>query len=120
VRQPSVVMRTSLLKKVGGFRPELPHTADMEMWLRLSLYSDVGYIGGTHQGLYRIHSAGMHRSQFGTVLADLKQVAAASTIAVVATRRRWQGSKSWRLGLVTARRHLKNGTIYDGDDVSGL
>jgi glycosyltransferase involved in cell wall biosynthesis len=77
VRQPSVVMRTSLLKKVGGFRPELPHTADMEMWLRLSLYSDVGYIGGTHQGLYRIHSAGMHRSQFGTVLADLKQVAAA-------------------------------------------
>jgi hypothetical protein len=77
VRQPSVVMRTSVLKKVGGSRPELPHAADMEMWLRLSLYSDVGYIGGTHQGFYRVHSAGMHRSQFGTVLADLTQVAAA-------------------------------------------
>jgi GT2 family glycosyltransferase len=77
VRQPSVVMRTSVLKKVGGFRPELPHTADMEMWLRLSLYSDVGYIGGTDQGFYRVHSAGMHRSQFGTALADLSQVAAA-------------------------------------------
>jgi hypothetical protein len=77
VRQPSVVMRTSVLKKVGSFRPELPHTADMEMWLRLSLYSDVGYIGGTHQGFYRVHSTGMHRSQFGTVLADLSQVATA-------------------------------------------
>ncbi|HVN28078.1 MAG TPA: glycosyltransferase, partial [Candidatus Binataceae bacterium] len=77
VCQPSVVMRTRLLKQVGLFRHELPHTADMEMWLRLSLFGDVGYIGGTHQALYRVHSASMHRSRFGTVLADLSQVASA-------------------------------------------
>jgi glycosyltransferase involved in cell wall biosynthesis len=80
IAQPSVVMRTSILKKVGLFRPELPHTADMEMWLRLSLYADVGYIDGVDQAFYRVHSAGMHRSRFGTVLADLSQVAAAFEI----------------------------------------
>jgi len=77
VQQPTVVMRTSVLKKVGGFRHELPHTADMEMWIRLSLYADVGYIGGSYQGFYRVHSAGMHLSRFGTRLADLSQVTAA-------------------------------------------
>jgi GT2 family glycosyltransferase len=80
VAQPSVVMRTSILKKMGRFNPDLPHTADMEMWLRLSLYADVGYISGVDQAFYRVHSAGMHRSRFGTVLADMSQVAAAFEI----------------------------------------
>lgn len=74
VLQPSVVLRTSMLKRVGRFRRELPHTADMEMWFRLSLCGDVGYIGGSYQALYRVHSAALHRSEFGTDLADLAQV----------------------------------------------
>ena len=80
VLQPSVVMRTSVLKSIGGFHRELVHTADMEMWLRFSLYSDVGYIGGIYQAFYRVHSAGLHLSRFGTVLADLDQVASAFEI----------------------------------------
>ncbi len=77
MRQPEVVMRTSTLKKAGGFRPELPHAADMEMWMRLALHADVGFIDGPHQAFYRDHSAGMHRRQFGTKLADLAQVTSA-------------------------------------------
>jgi len=77
VLQPGVVMRTSVLKKIGGFRHELPHTADMEMWMRLALHGDVGYIGGTYQALYRIHSAGLHKRRYSTRLADLTQVVAA-------------------------------------------
>src|ERR1700688_3253713 len=74
IAQASVVMRTGVLKQVGGFRPELPHAADMEMWLRLALYADVGYVAGSHQAYYRDHPAAMHRRVFGTILADLVQV----------------------------------------------
>ena len=67
-------MRSSLLRKVGGFREELPHTADFEMWMRLALYSDVGYVRGRHQAGYRDHPMGMHHQQFGMTLAELTQV----------------------------------------------
>ena len=77
IRSPEVVMRSSLLRQVGGFRPELPHTADFEMWMRLALHADVGYIAGPHQAYYRDHSASMHRRRFGTALADLAQMQAA-------------------------------------------
>jgi glycosyltransferase involved in cell wall biosynthesis len=77
VRQPAVVVRTSVLKNVGDFRLELPHTADMEMWMRLALHADVGYIAGPDQAFYRDHSAGMHRERFGTERAHIAQVIAA-------------------------------------------
>jgi hypothetical protein len=51
IRSPEVVMRSSLLRQIGGFREELPHTADFELWMRLALYSDVGYVRGPHQAL---------------------------------------------------------------------
>lgn len=40
----SVVMRRSLVERIGGFDPRLYFTLDLEMWLRLSLHSDVGYV----------------------------------------------------------------------------
>ena len=41
---PSVVVRRECIEAVGGFDPSLPFTADWEMWMRLALSSDVGYI----------------------------------------------------------------------------
>jgi glycosyltransferase involved in cell wall biosynthesis len=76
VHAPGGVMRTRWLRELGGFRAELPHTADFEMWMRLALYADIGYVGGVHQAFYRAHAANMHH-EFGTALADLKQVRAA-------------------------------------------
>ena len=74
VFQSSVVMRTSLIKQIGNFHRELPHTADMEMWLRVALCADVGYIGHSYQAYYRSHSAAMHVTRFGSASADLIQV----------------------------------------------
>jgi hypothetical protein len=70
-------MRSRLLRELGGFRKELPHTADLEMWMRLAVHADVGFIVGPHQAYYRDHAGGMHRRQFGTALADLEQFKAA-------------------------------------------
>jgi len=77
IHSPEVVMRTRLLHRLGGFRSELPHTGDLEMWMRLAVHADVGYIAGAHQAYYRDHPRGMHRERFGTTVADLAQFRAA-------------------------------------------
>ncbi len=74
IRSPEVVMRTVLLRRVGGFREELPHSGDLELWMRFALQSDIGYIAGPDQALYRDHTAGMHRAHFAGALADHEQI----------------------------------------------
>jgi glycosyltransferase involved in cell wall biosynthesis len=58
VPTPTAVVRTVLQKHVGGYLAELPHTGDMEMWLRLAAHSSVGAIGAP-QAVYRKHSGNM-------------------------------------------------------------
>ena len=71
ITSPEVVVRTSLQRRVGGYDPLLPHSGDMEMWIRLAAYSDVGYVRGVDQAFYRVHSQNMMKSY--NALADLKQ-----------------------------------------------
>lgn len=71
ISSPEVVVRTSLQRKVGGYDARLPHTGDIEMWLRLAAQADVGYIKGADQAFYRLHSRNMTHSR--TRLIDLKQ-----------------------------------------------
>jgi glycosyltransferase involved in cell wall biosynthesis len=79
----TAVVRTGLQKRLGGYRQELPHTGDMEMWLRFAAHAAVGFISA-HQGVYRLHSANMSTAYYflldGCVtyttngrLADLQQ-----------------------------------------------
>lgn len=55
---PSVIVRTSLQKKVGGYLPDLTHSGDMEMWLRFAAHGPVGFIDAI-QAVYRRHSTNM-------------------------------------------------------------
>jgi glycosyltransferase involved in cell wall biosynthesis len=71
ITSPEVVVRTSVQKRVGGYDLRLPHTADMEMWLRLAAYGDVGYVRGVDQAFYRVHGDSMTTSR--TPLIDLRQ-----------------------------------------------
>src|SRR5262249_53176607 len=68
---PEVVMRTSLLKRLGAFDPRLPHAADMELWMRLAANSDVGFIRGVDQAYYRVHQKNMRQGYAG--LGDLRE-----------------------------------------------
>jgi hypothetical protein len=58
VPAPTAVIRTELQKLVGGYRPELPHTGDMEMWLRLAAHASVGVMNA-YQAAYRRHRSNM-------------------------------------------------------------
>jgi GT2 family glycosyltransferase len=58
VATPAAVVRTSVQKKIGGYRKELPHAGDMEMWLRFAAVSTVGYVNKV-QAYYRMHGQNM-------------------------------------------------------------
>ena len=77
VPTPTAIIRTELQKTVGGYRAELPHAGDMEMWLRLAAHALVGFIEEP-QAVYRRHSGNMSLS-YGkhSPLPDLEQRAAA-------------------------------------------
>lgn len=71
ITSPEVVMRTSVLKRVGAFDPRLPHAADMELWMRLAANSDVGFIRGVDQAYYRLHRENMRKGY--SRLMDLRE-----------------------------------------------
>jgi len=59
---PEVVMRTSVQRQIGEYQVELPHTADMEMWLRAATVADVGRVEGADQAFYRVHPDSLSHS----------------------------------------------------------
>jgi hypothetical protein len=61
---PEVVMRASVQRTIGAYHADLPHSADMEMWMRAAAVSDVGHVDGPDQAYYRVHSANMHLTDF--------------------------------------------------------
>jgi glycosyltransferase involved in cell wall biosynthesis len=77
VDTPTAVVRTALQRQLGGYRKELPHTGDMELWLRLALHADVGFIDAD-QAVYRLHGNNMYLAYRGA--QDLLQRLAAVEI----------------------------------------
>jgi glycosyltransferase involved in cell wall biosynthesis len=69
---PEAIVRTSVLREIGGYRSNLPHAADFELWMRAATVSDVGYVVGADQAYYRNHASNMHHSSFD-VLDDYTQ-----------------------------------------------
>jgi glycosyltransferase involved in cell wall biosynthesis len=67
------IMRTSTMRELKGYDPELPHAADFLLWLRAAAIGSVGRVNGVDQAYYRIHGANMHVQQFGGALRDLTE-----------------------------------------------
>jgi len=75
ITSPEVLMRRSLLDDVGYLAP-LAHSHDMELWLRLSAFSDVAYIHGADQAWHREHLASLSAKSVNE-LVDLRERVAA-------------------------------------------
>lgn len=78
ITSPEVVVRGAVQRAVGGYRADLPHAGDLEMWLRIAAVADLGYIRGVPQAFYRVHSANMTKSR--TSFIDLRQRMAAFNV----------------------------------------
>lgn len=73
VSAPTAVVRTSLQKQLGGYRAELPHSGDMEMWLRFAAHSSIARLDD-FQAVYRRHGENMSLAYtINSWLPDLQQ-----------------------------------------------
>lgn len=72
VCSPELVMRTSVQRQIGEYRAELPHSADMEMWLRAATVAGVGRIEGADQAFYRVHSGSLSHTLCVAPTDDLR------------------------------------------------
>jgi glycosyltransferase involved in cell wall biosynthesis len=75
ITSPEVVMRTSLVQRLGGFDARPAHTCDIELWTRLAAHADVGYIRGADQAYYRIHGANMSKARDQLVNLEQRRLA---------------------------------------------
>jgi glycosyltransferase involved in cell wall biosynthesis len=72
VPTPTAIVRTVVQKAIGGYRPSLPHSGDLEMWLRFAANGSVARIN-TVQAIYRKHSTAMSNAYFAERLSDYRQ-----------------------------------------------
>ena len=56
VRAAGIVVRRSSYEQVGGYRPDLPHAADWDMWTRLAAHGRVVFVDEV-LACYRRHAA---------------------------------------------------------------
>ncbi|MCK1607121.1 glycosyltransferase [Bradyrhizobium sp. 166] len=72
VPTPTAIARTSTQKAIGGYRASLPHSGDMEMWLRFAASGSVARINAV-QAIYRKHSTAMSNAYFAERISDYRQ-----------------------------------------------
>jgi GT2 family glycosyltransferase len=73
ISQPEALVRTRALRDAGHFTVDLPHTSDLEMWLRLAALGRVGFIRDADQGWYRMHDQSMQNTVHRGHLVDFRE-----------------------------------------------
>jgi glycosyltransferase involved in cell wall biosynthesis len=76
VATATAIARTSVQKTVGGYRPSLPHSGDLEMWLRFGAHAEVARIDAV-QAIYRKHATAMSNAYLAEMLSEYTQRKAA-------------------------------------------
>jgi len=76
VGAPTVVRRTSAQKEVGLYRPALPYSDDLEMWLRLATAGSVASTKAA-QGIRRVHALQMSEGYRSSMVRDFVEREAA-------------------------------------------
>jgi glycosyltransferase involved in cell wall biosynthesis len=72
VSTPSAIVRTSIQKAVGGYKHTLPHSGDMEMWLRVAARADVAFIQSV-QAFKRVHQSNMTHKHNAPHIGDFAE-----------------------------------------------
>jgi glycosyltransferase involved in cell wall biosynthesis len=119
VEAVTAVVRTSVQHAVGGYRKELPHAGDQEMWLRFASVSAIGRVKAP-QGFYRRHGENMSNGYYaGLGRRDFDQTRAtfgyffAELGARVADRERLEGLVQRELAIQAF--YLANEAFNAGD-----
>jgi len=95
LESPTAVVRTKLQQRLGGYDPELPHSGDMEMWMRFASNGPVGVVHAV-QAYYRIHDRNMSRDYYNNLLRDSREVIKACEKILLNWGDRFSNSSAWR------------------------
>lgn len=76
VHMSSVIVRTDVQRRVGGYNRDLPHAGDFEMWLRLATQGEIGFVD-RFQIAARMHESNMSSGYYADRTADFRQRALA-------------------------------------------
>jgi glycosyltransferase involved in cell wall biosynthesis len=112
---PAAIARTNTQKTIGGYRASLPHSGDMEMWLRFSANGSVALINAV-QGIYRKHSTAMSNAYYVDKMHDYWQIKLAFDSFFDEYDSRLNNSRSLR---VVARRALARRIFVSGIGLLG-
>lgn len=120
---PEAFARAAVLEKVGGYEPRCPYTSDLNMWLRVASVSDVGFLPGPSQALFRRHESNEGTAYPHASAAELTQRWAAfaaffETLGDDSRRATWERLARHRLGS-DARYAATRAFIRDGDEAPG-
>jgi glycosyltransferase involved in cell wall biosynthesis len=66
IASPEAMVRTSVQNRVGTYDLDSHHASELNMWLRIAAVSDIAYVKGAHQALYRVHQTSMLRTMLAT------------------------------------------------------
>jgi glycosyltransferase involved in cell wall biosynthesis len=88
VRPAAIVLRRSAYEAIGGFRSDLPHAADWEMWTRLAHHGDIWFENAV-LARHRVHSAS---DTVGRVATGANIEERAETIRLIAASHPGAGS----------------------------
>lgn len=73
IMSPEVVLRREAWEQAGPYDADLPHAADMALWLATATRWGVGRVDGPPQAFYRVHGANMHLTRYAGMAVDLRQ-----------------------------------------------
>lgn len=106
----SVVVRTSIQKRVGHYRTDLPHSDDYEIWLRLALHGSVAEIGCVQAGI-RSHANNRSKAFASRQIQHILHTAAAAESFFSHEGKNMVGSDAMRQ---LARRGIANRAYWSG------
>ncbi|MBK8175960.1 MAG: glycosyltransferase family 2 protein [Rhodospirillales bacterium] len=98
VSTPTAVVRTRVQQAVGGYSVELPHSGDMEMWMRFAIRGPIGVIRAV-QAFYRWHGNNMSHKYRTARLRDMKEVEQAADCVIAAAAGCFSEIGAWRAAM---------------------
>jgi glycosyltransferase involved in cell wall biosynthesis len=107
---PSIVVRTSVQKRVGHYRAALPHSDDYEVWLRLAMHGPIGELDCIQAGI-RSHDANRSSELWAHQIQHILHTAAAAQSFFDHEGGEMKGSGALRR---LARRGIANRAYWSG------
>lgn len=116
---PEAMLRTRVMRELGGYRADMPQTSDQDVWMRASRYGKIGRVNGPDQAFYRQHGRNMHIIDFPGIVTefrarlrtfeDFAQTEGWSPAGLRMTARRVMSRRAVRYAMTAARQEGSTG-----------